>query len=79
MLLVPFIMRSSFGKVVEKNTMGNVMQELGREIGKSYARPAGEHVSLGWPLRGVLFAVPFGILALLLYSAVTHRTLRQDI
>jgi regulator of protease activity HflC (stomatin/prohibitin superfamily) len=40
---------------------------------KHYAKPADEHVSLGLSLRAVLFFIPAGILALLLWLAVENR------
>jgi regulator of protease activity HflC (stomatin/prohibitin superfamily) len=42
---------------------------------KHYAKPANEHVSLGWSLRAVLFFIPAGILALLLWLAVNKGLL----
>ena len=40
------------------------------DIVKHYAKPSDEHVSLGWSLRGILFVIPFGGLAILLWLAV---------
>ena len=45
------------------------------DIMKHYAKPADEHISLGWSLRAVLFFIPAGILALLLWLAVLNRVL----
>ena len=45
------------------------------DVMKHYAKPAEEHVSLGWSLRAVLFFLPAGILALLLWLAVVNRML----
>ena len=41
---------------------------------KQYAKPAGEHVSLGSTLRGVIFVVPTAVVALMFYSLATHGT-----
>ena len=43
------------------------------ESQKQYAKPAGEHISLGRGLRGVLTLVPLAIFALLMYWAVVSR------
>jgi len=40
------------------------------DIVKHYAKPADEHVSLGRALRAVIFFIPIGILALVLWPAV---------
>jgi regulator of protease activity HflC (stomatin/prohibitin superfamily) len=42
---------------------------------KHYAEPASEHISLGNMLRGVLFIVPFGLFALVLYGSVVRHTM----
>ncbi|MBK8536885.1 MAG: hypothetical protein IPL59_18385 [Candidatus Competibacteraceae bacterium] len=34
---------------------------------KQFARPIGEHVSLGRTLRGVIFVVPIAVIALIFY------------
>jgi regulator of protease activity HflC (stomatin/prohibitin superfamily) len=47
------------------------------ESQKQYAKPAGEHISLGRGLRGVLFGVPIAIFALLLYLAVVNGALQD--
>jgi hypothetical protein len=47
------------------------------QISKEYAHPTGEHISLGKPLRGVLFIVPFGIFALMLYRLTVTGTVQQ--
>ena len=44
---------------------------MGEEL-KHYARPAGEHVSLGRTLRGVLFAVPAAAVGIFFFSAATR-------
>ena len=45
---------------------------------KQFARPVGEHVSLGGTLRGVLFVVPAALLAGLLYLLVSARAMPQE-
>ncbi len=47
------------------------------ESQKQYAKPTGEHISLGRGLRGVLFGVPIAIFALLLYLAVVNGALQD--
>jgi regulator of protease activity HflC (stomatin/prohibitin superfamily) len=47
------------------------------DIVKHYAKPADEHVSLGRSLRVVLFVIPFGVLALLLWRAAMNATVTQ--
>jgi len=47
------------------------------ESQKQYAKPAGEHISLGRVLRGVLTLVPLAIFALPMYWAVVNRTLDE--
>jgi regulator of protease activity HflC (stomatin/prohibitin superfamily) len=39
---------------------------------KQYAKPAGEHVSLGSTLRGVMFVIPTAVVALIFYSLATR-------
>jgi regulator of protease activity HflC (stomatin/prohibitin superfamily) len=46
------------------------------DIMKHYAKPANEHVSLGWSLRAVLFFIPAGVLALLLWLAVNNGSIK---
>ena len=46
---------------------------------KQYARIAGEHVSLGSTLRGVLFLIPAAVVALIFYVLVTHGAVPQPI
>jgi regulator of protease activity HflC (stomatin/prohibitin superfamily) len=46
------------------------------DIVKHYAKPADEHISLGRSLRAVLFVIPFGVLALLLWSAAMNGTVK---
>jgi regulator of protease activity HflC (stomatin/prohibitin superfamily) len=48
------------------------------DIVKNYARPSHEHVSLGWSLRGVIFFIPAGVVALLLWLAVTNGVLQPQ-
>jgi regulator of protease activity HflC (stomatin/prohibitin superfamily) len=43
------------------------------DIVKHYAKPSDEHISLGWSLRAVLFFIPVGVMALLLWFAVMSR------
>ena len=45
---------------------------------KQFARPVGEHDSLGSTLRGVLFVIPVALLAALLYLAVIAGALPQE-
>ena len=52
------------------------LQQL-TELGRQYAKPAGEHISLGRGLRGLLTLVPLAIFALLMYWAVVNKTLSQ--
>ena len=40
---------------------------------KQYAQPAGEHVSLGSTLRGVIFVIPTAVVALLFYALAIHE------
>jgi len=46
------------------------------DIMKHYAKPANEHVSLGWSLRAVLFFIPAGVLALLLWLAAMNGAIK---
>jgi len=39
---------------------------------KQFAKPAGEHVSLGRTLRGVIFVIPTAIVALLFSPSTIH-------
>ena len=57
--------------------MVNVISTQLAELQKHYAKPTGEHVSLGRALRAVLFGVPFAIFALILYLAVANQTLQE--
>jgi hypothetical protein len=45
------------------------------DIVKSYARPTDMHVSLGWSLRSVIFFIPAGALALILWLAVVNNAI----
>jgi regulator of protease activity HflC (stomatin/prohibitin superfamily) len=45
------------------------------DVMKHYAKPADEHISLGLSLRAVLFFIPAGVLALLLWLAVENGML----
>jgi hypothetical protein len=47
------------------------------DIVKHYAKPADEHISLGRSLRAVLFVIPFGVLALLLWLAAMNAVVTQ--
>jgi regulator of protease activity HflC (stomatin/prohibitin superfamily) len=47
------------------------------ESRKQYAKPAGEHISLGRTLRAALFIVPFGLLLLVLYLRVASFAMEQ--
>jgi len=47
------------------------------ESQKQYAKPAGEHISLGRGLRGVLTLVPLAIFALLMYWATVSKALDE--
>ena len=38
---------------------------------KQYAKPAGEHVSLGSTLRGVIFVIPAAVAALIFFSSAS--------
>jgi len=49
------------------------------DIMKNFARPSDMHVSLGWSLRAVIFFVPAGILALLLWLAVVNGILMPQL
>lgn len=42
---------------------------------KQYAKPAGEHVSLGSTLRGVIFIIPTAVIALILFIIESHGIL----
>jgi len=57
--------------------MVNVISTQLAELQKHYAKPTGEHVSLGRALRAVLFGVPFAIFALILYLALANQTLQE--
>jgi regulator of protease activity HflC (stomatin/prohibitin superfamily) len=43
---------------------------------KNYSKPSNEHTSLGWSLRAVLFFIPAGALALVLWLAVMNGMVR---
>jgi regulator of protease activity HflC (stomatin/prohibitin superfamily) len=57
--------------------MGKNLISAVQQISKEYAHPTGEHISLGKPLRGVLFIVPFGLFALMLYRLTVTGTMQQ--
>jgi regulator of protease activity HflC (stomatin/prohibitin superfamily) len=57
--------------------MGKNLISAFSQISKEYAHPTGEHVSLGKPLRGVLFVIPFAIFALVLYRLTVTGTMQQ--
>lgn len=57
--------------------MADAMRELGRAMGKHYAKPSDEHVSLGRPLRAVVFIIPFALFALLMYRQATTGAMRE--
>jgi regulator of protease activity HflC (stomatin/prohibitin superfamily) len=47
------------------------------EVGRYFAKPSGEHISLGRGLRAVIFALPVAALAILLYLIVIGGALQQ--
>ncbi len=46
---------------------------------RQYAKPAGEHVSLGSTLRGVVFVIPTAIVALIFYGLVNRGAVSQTL
>ena len=57
--------------------MTDAMRELGHMVGKHYAKPSDEHVSLGRALRALAFLAPFALFALLMYRQVAGGAMRQ--
>lgn len=57
--------------------MTDAMRELGKAVGKHYAKPSDEHVSLGRALRALAFLAPFALFALLMYRQVAGGAMRQ--
>jgi regulator of protease activity HflC (stomatin/prohibitin superfamily) len=48
------------------------------DIIKNYSKPSNEHVSLGWSIRAVMFFIPAGVLALVLWWAVINGMVRPE-
>ncbi len=65
-------------KNIEKAANLKKETAMSNEI-KQYARPAGEHVSLGTTLRGVLFVIPAGIIGLIFYLLESNGTVPRPV
>jgi len=57
--------------------MGKNLISAVSQISKEYAHPTGEHISLGKPLRAILFIIPFGVFALVLYRLTVTGAMQQ--
>src|SRR4030042_4103140 len=55
----------------------DAVKDLFGEAQRRYARPEGEHISLGKSLRAVIFAIPILILALILYKLAKSGSIQQ--
>jgi regulator of protease activity HflC (stomatin/prohibitin superfamily) len=49
------------------------------DIMKNYSKPSNEHVSLGWSIRVVMFFVPAGVLALVLWRVVMNGVVQLPV
>ena len=54
------------------------VKELFSEAQRRYAKPEGEHISLGKSLRVVIFAIPILILALILYKLAKAGSIQEQ-
>jgi len=65
--------------MMEVNTMTQTVTHSpsATELWRQYAKPSDEHVTLGRTLRAVLFVIPFGALALLLFWAASARAIDE--
>jgi regulator of protease activity HflC (stomatin/prohibitin superfamily) len=57
--------------------MGKNLISAVSQITKEYAHPTDEHISLGRPLRAILFIIPFGVFAFALYRLTVTGAMQQ--